>query len=138
MFFQSRLFKFLLPLFSYLFFSFLWIYNYKKLWYGNVPEETMYFKNQITGIPAMAAMVGYTFLATFILFLIIGIFNLVMTPVHKFLLYLLIGNLVISAYCVWIYATKFIDPWSNNIPYFLNMVLFAISIFQLTKSTTKS
>ena len=138
MFFQSRLFKFLLALFSYLFFVFLWVYNYAKLWYNNVPEETDYLRAQTLGTPAKAAMVGYTFLATLIIFLILGTIYLAKTSVSKILIFALMGNMVISVYCIWIYATKLMHPWSNNLLFFLNIVLFAVSIFQLIKPERKA
>ena len=135
MFFKSRLFKFLLSLFSYLFFVFLWVYNYAKLWYNNVPEETDYLRAQTLGIPAMAVMVRYTFLATLFIYLILGTIYLAKTSVSKILIFVLIGNMVISVYCIWIYATKLMHPWSNNIPFFLNILLFTVSIFQFVQST---
>lgn len=137
MFFHSKLFKFLLPLLSYIFFYILWMYNYIAVWYSNLPEETAYVRDKLHFGPSAIAyysIIGYAFTATFILFLILGIIYLVKTHVQKVVIYLLIGDLVFSAYCVWIYSTAFNNTWrSNSFLLFLNLALFAISIFQLTK-----
>lgn len=76
---------------------------------------------------------AYIFTATLIIFLILGIIYLLKAPVSKVVVYLLIGNLVISSYCVWICSMTFNSWRSNNFLAFLNLALFAISIFRLTQ-----
>lgn len=129
MFFYSKLFKFLLALLSYIFFSILWAYNYVAVWYSYIPEETGYFRMPHMGYYAIT---GYIFTATLILFLIFGIIYFVKTNV-KTVACLLIGNLVISTYCVWLYSITFNSLRSNKFLLFLNLALFAISICQFTK-----
>jgi presenilin-like A22 family membrane protease len=113
-----------------MFFYALWAYNFVGAWYGNIPEETLYFKQPYMGY---YMTIGYTFTATAIIFLIAGIIYLLQTHVQKVIIYLLIVNMVISSYCVWISATAFNSWRSNSFLSFLNLALFAISIFQLTK-----
>ena len=130
MFFQSKLFKFLLPLAAYIFFAVLWIYNYQIIWYANIPEETQYLKGQNMGFYMMYT---YLFLISFILFLIFGIIYLVKNPVPKFIIYILTGDLVFSAYYVWHYSTTFKDLRSNGDLMFVALALFAFSICKLTR-----
>lgn len=130
MFFQSKLFKFLLPLLSYLFFSFIWLYNYMVVWYGNIPEETEYFRKPQMG---NYAMIGYLFAASFTLFLILGIIYLANTFVSRIVIYLLIANLIISTFFVFLYAVTFNNVRTNSSLLFLNLFLFGLSISRLTR-----
>ena len=137
MFFRSKLFKFLLTIFSYFLFAIIWVYNYKEVWYNNIPEETLYFKR-----PYMEyyTMIAYVFMASFIVYLVFGLIYLIKKHVPGFVTYLLIIDLIISAYCIWIYAVTFNNWRTNSFLLFINMAMFAISIYQLlnlTKSLTQ-
>jgi hypothetical protein len=130
MFFQSKLFRVLLPLAAYLFFAFLWIYNYKFVWYANMPDETQYFRKPNMGFYMMYA---YLFFISFSIFLIFGIIYLVRNPVPKFIIYILAVNLIFSAYYVWHYST-ILKTWGSNGNFlFLILALFAFSISKLTR-----
>ncbi len=129
MWFNSKLFKFLLPLFAYLLFAVLWAYNYKTVWYNNFPEETQYFKP-----PQMGFYMGfiYLFACTFLLFLVLGIIYLIKKSVPKFVLYLLIADLVFSSYYVWAYSITFKNLHTPAFMLFITLALFAFSIFKLS------
>jgi hypothetical protein len=131
MFFHSKLFKFLLPLFAYLLFAFQWVYNYMAVWYTNVPEETQYFKKPNMG---NYTMYGYLLIISFVLFLVFGIIYLIKNPVPKFVTYILMADLFFSSYYVWHYSTAFKGLQSARVIIFCNLVLFGLSIFKLGSS----
>ena len=138
MFFRSKLFKFLLTIFSYFLFAIIWVYNYKEVWYNNIPEETLYFRKPYMGY---YTMIAYVFMASFIVYLVFGLIYLIKKHVPGFVTYLLIIDLIISAYCIWIYSVTFNNWRTNSFLLFINMAMFAISIYQLsnlTKSLTQS
>lgn len=126
--FNSKLFKFLLPLFTYLLFAFEWAYNYMTVWYNNVPEETQYFKPPQMGLYMSFV---YLFIVTFLLFLILGIIYLVKNTVPKIVIYLLIADLIFSSYYVWVYSISFKKLHTPAIILFVTLALFAFSIFKL-------
>lgn len=130
MFFQSKLFKFLLPLLAYLLFAFQLIYNYAMVWYDNIPEQTQYLRHK-----SMGFYMGfvYLFVLTFFIFLVSGIIYLIKTPASKFINYLLIADLFLSAYNVWLHSTS-LKSWNSSVTIsFFILVLFAYSIFLLSK-----
>ena len=135
MFFRSKLFNFLLPLCAYLFFAIIWAYNFKEVWYNNVPEETLYFTKPNMGY---YAMIAYTFMATLIIYLVFGLIYLIKKNVGKVIIYLLIFDLILSSYCLWIYAVTFNTWRTNTFLLFLNMAMFVISIFQFVKPAQSS
>lgn len=131
MWFQSKLFKFLLSLSAYLLFSFQWAYNYKIVWYANLPDETEYFFRS----PNMSYYIMYAYLliTCFLLFLIFGLVYLLKSPAPKYVTYILIGVLVVSSYFVWGYSNTFKEIKSMSFIMYLNLVLFAFSIFKLSR-----
>ncbi len=128
MFFQSKLFKFLLPLSAYILFAIIWAANYKEVWYNNVPEETQYLKGGDMGFYMIYA---YLFFASFILFLIFGVIYLLKNPVSKLITYILLVDLLFSAYYVWHFSTIPKGWQSNGSIVFVNLALFAFSIYTL-------
>jgi hypothetical protein len=130
MFFKSRLFKFLLPLAAYLLFAFQWLYNYKLVWYANIPEETQYLRGTNMGFYMMYAWLQ---LVSFLLFVILGIIYLVKDPVPAFIRYSLAGILFFSAYFAWHYSTMLRGWHGTGLLQFGNLVLFAVSIFKLSR-----
>jgi hypothetical protein len=130
MFFKSKLFKFLLPLVAYLLFAFQWLYNYKLVWYANIPEETQYFRGSNMGF---YMMYGWLLIVSFLLFIIFGIIYLVKNPVPVYVRYILAGILFFSAYFVWHYSTMPKGWHSTDFLQFGNLVLFAVSIFKLSR-----
>lgn len=130
MFIHSKLFKFMLPFLAYLLFAFQWTYNYVRVWYANIPEETIFFTGNKLGLYMIYL---YLFAVTFFIFLILGIIYFVKTPASKYLNYFLIGDLLISAYYVWHHST-FPASWhSNGIISFFILIMFGYSIFLLSK-----
>jgi hypothetical protein len=125
---HSKLFKFLLPLFTFLLFAFEWAYNYMAVWYDNLPNETQYFKP-----PKMGFYMGfvYLFAVSFLVFLILGIIYLVKDPAPKVVVYLLITDLVLSAYYVWVYTVAFKNLPTPALLLFVTLALFAVSVFKL-------
>ncbi len=138
MFIQSKKYKLLLPLIAYIFFAVLWIFNYMSIWHSNIPEETEFIKGKNF---SFYIIYGVLFIISFMIFLLFGIIYFVKNSVPKFVTYVLIGNLVFSAYYVWHYSIMFKRLPSNVNFLFLNLVLFAISIFKLAnqkQSTLRS
>ncbi len=130
-FFSSNLFKFLFPLFAYLLLVFHWIYNYMAVWYSNIPEETQYFLKGSN----MGFYVGYAyvFIICFIIFIIFGIIYLTRKRASKFINYILIGILFLSAFFVWHFSITMNFFNRLGIINFIILVLFAVSIFNLSK-----
>jgi hypothetical protein len=130
MFFQSKLFKFLLPFVAYLLFAFLWAYNYMAVWYSNIPEETQYLRGRNMGF---YAGYGYLILFSFLLFLVFGIIYLVKSSVEKYIRYILIAILFLSAYFLWHYSISYKGYQFSSILSFVDLVLFGFSIFNFAK-----
>ena len=131
MFFHSKLFKFLLPLFAYLLFTFQWAYNYMAVWYANVPEETQYFIKSNMGNYTMYV---YLLIISFVLFLVFGIIYLIKNPVPKFVTYILMADLFFSSYYVWHFSTAFKGLHNTGIIMFCTLIFFGLSIFKLGSS----
>jgi hypothetical protein len=129
MFFHSKLFKFLLPLFAYLLFAFQWTYNYKIVWYANMPEETIPFKRVNMGFYMVYA---YIIIISLIIFIAFGVIYLTKNPAPKFIKYILLGNLFLSTFNFWNYSTSFKDLHNGGFFSFLILTLFAFSIFKLS------
>jgi hypothetical protein len=130
MFFQSKLFKILLPLLAYLLFAFQWAYNYISVWKNNIPDETKYLKGANMGFYMGYA---YLFIISFVIFITFGIFYLLRNPVSNFIKYVLIGNLFLMTFFAWHYSNSLTGWQSGGILSFLILVLFAFSIFRITR-----
>ena len=130
MFIHSKPFKFLLPFVAYIIFIVIWFYNYLAVWQANSPEETSYFRKPYI---AYYMMVGYLIAISFILFLICGIIYLLKKNIKNGFLYIIIGNLILASYFIFIYATTFGSLRSGSNLLFINLSLFVISIFLVTK-----
>lgn len=98
------------------------------VWYDNLPNETQYFKP-----PKMGFYMGfvYLFAVSFLVFLILGIIYLVKDPAPKVVVYLLITDLVLSAYYVWVYTVAFKNLPTPALLLFVTLALFAVSVFKL-------
>ncbi len=125
--FQTRLINFLLPLAAYLLFAFQWFTTYLKAWYANIPEETQYLRGAITNPYTYYA---WLFGITFLLFLTLGIINLVREKTTRLLNYFIIANLLFTSYYIFLFAADF-PKWSRTGPLnFVILCFLGISIFR--------
>jgi hypothetical protein len=128
MFFQSKLFRFLLALTAYLLFFIQWAIAYKLVWYANVPEETIYFK-QVYQSPGFYVMYVYGFVPLFLIFLVLGIIYLVNgAPVNRHMHTWLAAVMSVSAIIVWHYSVVMKGYYHMGIM-LCNLVLCIIAVY---------
>jgi hypothetical protein len=126
---------------AYILLHFIWSYNYIRVWRAknnDLMHDLMHFKDNrmsCLSVPNMSFYEIYAclFASTFILFIIFGIIYVSRKTTSKFINYVLMGNLFLCAYFTWHFAVacKFLDGIGNI--NFLILLLFAISIFKLSK-----
>jgi len=125
--FKTRLINFLLPLAAYLLFAFQWFNTYLKAWYANIPEETQYLRGALTNPYIYYA---WLFGITFLLFLTLGIINLVREKTTRLLIYMLMANLLFTSYYAFLFAADF-PKWSKTgVVNFVILCLLGVSIFR--------
>ena len=129
--FNSKLFKFIVPLFAYLLFAFVWLYNILFVWKSNQPEETRYFTENLN--LGFYLVYAYVFLATFAIFLTFGIMKLVRIKVSNLINNILIIDLIISIAYIYHYFSK-VKTFSNvGIIIFFILLLLTFSIFKFDR-----
>ena len=134
-FFRSKLFAFLASLFGYLLFVYQLVSNYRSVFYANMPEETIYFKQAGHNMNSHY-MYAYLLAACLAIFMIFGLMYLLVRRPQKIINYILIGILFSSFYLVWNYSTY--SPasrsWYGHAHInFVVLVLFGFSIFRFGK-----